>query len=120
MPAPALPTPATVHQIQFPPWYQTLIYIGAAILCSQLTMYLDRARAMAYIVLPYALYTHWLRQTNIRWNTFPRTTSLTLGLGIAWLILGFTILVEIISIEQHDPLIGQGMLYTVSAWIAGQ
>lgn len=103
--------------IQWPSAASAFWHILALVVMSQLVMWLDQARGMAYVLLPVLLASSLLRNANLMWkHHFKVILALWLA-AVAWISVGFLLLAHIISIEAGDPMQSSGLLYEIAKYL---
>lgn len=108
------------EQSQFPKiiWPSNLSIISHAamyIVISQLVIYLDNARGMAYILIPVIIVSNLLKESNITFKHHFKTALGLYALGLAWVFVGLFTLAQIISIEEGDAMISSGIIYDITS-----
>lgn len=104
--------------IQWPSTLSVFWHILTLVVMSQLVMWLDQARGMAYVLLPVLLASSLLRNANLTWKYhFKVIVALWLA-AAAWISVGFLLLAHIISIEAGDPMQSAGLLYEIAKYLA--
>lgn len=107
-------------KIIWPTKLSVLLHIVALVAGSQLAMYLDNARGMAYILLPIILASSMLRGSQITWKHHFKTMLALYVLALTWGVVGFMTLAQIISVEDGNPIISSGLIYEITSRMANK
>lgn len=102
-------------KIIWPSKLSILSHAVMLVVTSQLVMYLDNARGMAYILLPVIIASNLFRVSNITFKHHLKTKIGLYALGFAWVFVGFLTLAQIISIEEGDAMISSGLIYDITS-----
>jgi hypothetical protein len=106
--------------VTFPHWSKSLAYCVVAVVLSQIIMYLDHARGAAYIFTPLILLNMWRTSANINWKSSKSLTLVCLAFGVFWAVLGELTLLQIISIENGEPIVESGVFFELTNDLAAK
>lgn len=102
-------------------WLKLPFYLMAAILISQLIMYLDDALIAAYVLCPYIIIQMWASDSKIKWNNNKRhfltyiSTILIIMLSLSLFVL------EVLYFEENSAhSINNHLLNNAVEFIANQ
>lgn len=97
--------------INVPAWWSTALYVLSAVILSQVVMYLDQARGLAYVLVPIFVFNVWRLNANIKWKTSKPLTLTCYAAMMNYFVLGQMLLLCIISIEKGNPIVASGIAF---------
>ncbi|WP_445766804.1 hypothetical protein [Rheinheimera sp.] len=105
-------------KVNWPTKLSVLLHIGALVVISQLVMFLDNARGIAYVVLPVLVLHNLFRESNISLKRHFKMKISLFVLSLVWVTFSFLTLAQVISIEHGDPMINEGFIYEMTSRMA--
>ncbi len=86
-----------MEKINYPSKIKTALYVLAAIGLSQLVMYLDQARIMAYVYIPIILFNMWCKDAGITWKASRKQCVISMVISLVWGVAVTLIILMVIA-----------------------
>ncbi|OES24132.1 hypothetical protein BFV94_4515 [Alteromonas macleodii] len=84
-----------------------------------LVLYFDGARGLAFVLLPMIFANTTISDMGMTWKHHFRLKLIATIAVTTYGIVGMSILLQVISIEQGDPIIKNGILFDITQAMAG-